>query len=310
MTSSVVTSAYQTAPSGPISPPNLPSPPRLDHGFEGQDERAHFGEGAQRYLGGCRAVQWHRLGEGYNRHYYILVPNVAGYLELAQWLAAAPEAPKPVVFGRTNFISPIYVEPLHARAAWHFANPTIDDADHSLLVADHPRRGQIDAAILLLDNPGVTAEVHCLHLLNAEDRVTNQIELHHILETPLGPQCRTIEQQEQDVRLMEEWIARQERRAAVTIRLIAAAAMSRIIPIFHGIYGEDSRVYPLGLYLTRGRPATHALTRAGDVPQVLPIYVPPANPPCPVRPRHGTPLSPTALDDGSTLFEDNIDSEA
>ena len=113
--SSVVTSAYQTAPSGPVSPPNLPSPPRSDHGLQGQDEGTHYlGEGTQRYLGGCRAVRWHRLGEGYNWHYYILVPNVAGYLEPAQWLAATPEAPEPVVFGQTNFISPIYVEPLHA----------------------------------------------------------------------------------------------------------------------------------------------------------------------------------------------------
>ena len=129
-------------------------------------------------------------------------------MEPAQWLAAAPEAPEPIIFRRTNFISPIYVEPLHARAAWHFANPTIDDTDHSLLVADHPRRGQIDAAILLLDDPGVTAEVHRLRLLDAKDRVANQIELHHVLETPLGPQHRTIEQQERDVRLMEERIAR------------------------------------------------------------------------------------------------------
>ena len=91
---------------------------------------------------------------------------------------------------------------------WHFANPAIDNADHSLLVANHPWRGQIDAAILLLDDPGVTAEVHCLHMLDAEDRIANQIELHHILETPLGPQHRTNEQQERDIRLMEERITR------------------------------------------------------------------------------------------------------
>ena len=158
---SITTSAFQTALSGPVSPPNLPSPPRSDHGLEGQDERAHYlGEGTQQYFGGCRAIRWYRLGEGYNRHYYILVPNVAGHLEPAQWLAMAPEALEPVVFGRTNFISPIYIEPLHAQTAWHFANPTIDNADHSLLVADHPRRGQIDAAILLLDDLGVTAEIH------------------------------------------------------------------------------------------------------------------------------------------------------
>ena len=108
----------------------------------------------------------------------------------------APEAPKPIVFGRTNFISPIYVEPLHAQAAWHFANPAIDDADHTLLVADHLRRGQIDTVILLLDDPGVTAEVHHLRVLNAKDHVANQIELHHVLETPLGPQRHTVEQQE------------------------------------------------------------------------------------------------------------------
>ena len=117
-------------------------------------------------------------------------------MEPAQWLAAASEAPEPVIFGQTNFISPIYVEPLHAWAAWHFANPTIDDADHSLLIADHPRRGQIDAAILLLDDPGMTAEIHRLCVLDTEDRVANQIELHHVFETPLGPQRRTIEQQE------------------------------------------------------------------------------------------------------------------
>ena len=50
----------------------------------------------------------------------------------------------------------------------------------------------------------MTAEIHRLCVLDAEDQVANQIELHHILETPLGPQCRTIEQQEWDIRLMEE----------------------------------------------------------------------------------------------------------
>ena len=56
-TSSVTTSAYQTAPSGPVSPPSLPSPPRSDPGSQDQDERTHYlGEGTQRYLGGCRAV--------------------------------------------------------------------------------------------------------------------------------------------------------------------------------------------------------------------------------------------------------------
>ena len=91
---------------------------------------------------------------------------------------------------------------------------------------------------------------------------------------------------------------------------MAAAMMSRILPIFHRIYGEDSAIYPPGLYLTHRRPATHALTQAGDILQALPIYVPPTDPPRPVRPYHATPPSPSALDDGSTLFEDNNDSEA
>ena len=308
---SITTSAFQTAPSGPVSPPNLPSPPCSDHGLEGQDERAHYlGEGTQRYFGGCRAIQWYQLGEGYNWHYYILVPNVAGYLEPAQWLAMAPKAPEPVIFGRTNFISPIYVEPLHARAAWHFTNPTIDDTNHSLLVTDHPCRGQMDAAILLLDNPGVTAEIHWLCLLDAKDRITNQVELHHVLETPLGPQRCTIEQQEWDTQLMEERVTWQEQCAAVGTHLVAAAAMSCLLPIFHGIYGEAGGVYPPGLYLTRGRPATHSLMRGEDIPQALLIYIPPTDQLQPVWPHHGTPPSPSALDDGSTLFKDNNNGEA
>ena len=47
-TSSVATSAYQTAPPGSVSPLGLPSPPRSDHGSTGQDEGAHYlGEGTQ-----------------------------------------------------------------------------------------------------------------------------------------------------------------------------------------------------------------------------------------------------------------------
>ena len=49
---------------------------------------------------------------------------------------------------------------------------------------------------------------------------------------------------------MEERIARQERHAAMLARLVATTVMSYIIPIFHGIYSEDSGMYPLGLYLT------------------------------------------------------------
>ena len=86
--------------------------------------------------------------------------------------------------------------------------------------------------------------------------------------------------------------------------------MSRIIPIFQGIYGRDNTTYPPGLYLSRGRPATHAMTQGGDISQALPIYVPPMDEPQPVRPHHGTPPTPSTLDDGSTLFEDNIDGEA
>ena len=51
---------------------------------------------------------------------------------------------------------------------------------------------------------------------------------------------------------MEERVARQEHRAAVGAQLVAATAMSRLLPIFHGIYGQDSGIYPPGLYLTRG----------------------------------------------------------
>ena len=86
--------------------------------------------------------------------------------------------------------------------------------------------------------------------------------------------------------------------------------MSHLLPILYGIYGEDNGMYPPGLYLTRGRPATHALTRVGDIPQALPIYVPPTDQPRPVQPCHAIPPSPSALDDGSTLFEDNVNGEA
>ena len=48
--------------------------------------------------------------------------------------------------------------------------------------------------------------VHRLCLLNLKDRTTTMTKLYHILETPLGSQCQTIEQQEQDTHLMKEWV--------------------------------------------------------------------------------------------------------
>jgi hypothetical protein len=139
------------------------------------------------------------LGEGYNWRYHILIPNVAGQLEPAQWLAAAPNAPEPVLFGRTNFISPIYVEPLHARAAYEMGDPNVDDTNHDLLTADHPRREQVDAALSLLDDPGISAEVHRLCLLDREHRRGIVQELNHCLDTPLGPSSCTAQQQENDI---------------------------------------------------------------------------------------------------------------
>ena len=92
--------------------------------------------------------------------------------------------------------------------------------------------------------------------------------------------------------------------------IAAVHARYRNIPIFCGIYSKDNATYPPGLYLTRGQPATHTLTRLGDVPQALPIYVPPVDPPRPVCPHHAAPPSPSAVDDRSTLFEDNVNGEA
>jgi hypothetical protein len=86
--------------------------------------------------------------------------------------------------------------------------------------------------------------------------------------------------------------------------------MSHLLPIFHGLYGENNVAYLPRLYLTRGQPATLAETQAGNVPQALPLYIPPLDQPCPVRPRHATPPSPTKVDDSSTLFEDNVNDEA
>jgi hypothetical protein len=90
-------------------------------------------------------------------------------------------------------------------------NPNIDDANHDLLAADHPRREQVDAALSLLDDPGISADVHRLHLLNREHRRGIVQELNHCLDTPLGPSNRTAQQQENDTRLMEEQVQRKER---------------------------------------------------------------------------------------------------
>ena len=132
---------------------------------------------------------------------------MTGQLELAQWLAMAPDAFEPVVFGRNNFILPIYIEPLHTRPAWGMRSSNINNADHSLLTADHPRREQMNPALLLLDDPGILAEVHQLQLLDQENQLASIIKLHHCLETPLEPQHHIIEQQEQDTHLMKEWVA-------------------------------------------------------------------------------------------------------
>jgi hypothetical protein len=90
-------------------------------------------------------------------------------------------------------------------------DPSIDDTNHDLLAADHPRQGQVDAALSLLDDPGISAEVHRLHLLDREHRRGIVQELNHCLDTPLGPSNRTAQQQENNTRLMEERIRREER---------------------------------------------------------------------------------------------------
>ena len=222
----------------------------------------------------------------------------------------APNAPKLVTFRRNNFILPIYVKPLHAWQAWGMGSPNIDDTDHSLLAANHPCHGQMDAALLLLDDPRISAKVHQLWLLDQEDHQASIVKLCHCLETPLGPQHHTIEQQECDTYLMEEWVAQQECHAAISMRLVAAAAMSRVLPIFHGIYSEKTTTYLAEVYLSKGQPATLWGVWAKGSPQVLPIYIPPPTQPWPMRPHHTMPSSPSKIDDGFTLFEDNIDGEA
>ena len=88
----------------------------------------------------------------------------------------ASNAPEPVVFRRNNIISPIYVKPLHTCMAWEMGSLDINNADHTLFSADHLHCGQVDAA-LLLDDPGVLAEVHCLHLLDQEDCLMAVVKL-------------------------------------------------------------------------------------------------------------------------------------
>jgi hypothetical protein len=65
----------------------------------------------------------------------------------------------------------------------------------------------MDPALLLLDDPGILAEVHQLQLLDQENQLASIIKLHHCLKTPLEPQHHIIEQQEQDTHLMKEWVA-------------------------------------------------------------------------------------------------------
>jgi hypothetical protein len=160
----------------------------------------------------------------------------------------------------------------------------------------------------LLDDPGISAEVHRLRLLDQEHRLAIVQELNHCLNTPLGPASRTAQQQENNTCLMEECVRREERREAITGRLVAAAVMSRLLPILYGIYGREFENYPAGLYLTRRHPAV--LWRLiEDTPQVIPVYVPPSTPPRPMWPRHAATPSPTDMDAGSVLFEDNVDGE-
>ena len=66
-------------------------------------------------------------------------------------------------------------------------DPSINDADQTLLIMDHPCCGQVDTTLLLLDNLEVLAEVHCLCLLNCKDCLATITELQHYLDTPLKP---------------------------------------------------------------------------------------------------------------------------
>jgi hypothetical protein len=177
------------------------------------------------------------------------------------------------------------------------------------LAANHPRQGQVDTALSLLDDPRISAEVHRLRLLDRNDRIATIQELNHCLNTLLGPANHSIQQQEDNTRLMEERIRRRERWETIAGRLTAAATMSRLLPILHGIYSKEFGSYPAGVYLTRRCPAV-LWHPAAEAPPIVSVYVPPPTPPHPIWPCHATTPSPTDLDTGSVLFEDNADGEA
>ena len=80
--------------------------------------------------------------------------------------AFIPQGEEPTILGRLNANSPVYAKPLYAcpTSLSHIAG--VDNGDLSMLRATSPICHLVDPLLEGLGNPGVLADVHCLHLLD------------------------------------------------------------------------------------------------------------------------------------------------
>ena len=107
-----------------------------------------------------------------------------GSLTPAPKYAFIPRAKEPTILGQLNANSPVYAKPLYARPAMLSHITGVDDGDLSMLHATSPIHHLVDPLLKGLGDPGVLADVHCLHLLDHKVHKQTKDELAHLLSSP------------------------------------------------------------------------------------------------------------------------------
>jgi hypothetical protein len=163
--------------------------------------------------------------------------------------------PEPVILGHHEPSSEIYTKPLHAppTPGFHLAN--VDETNTTVLDADHPHRWQVDHILNYMQNPGVSADVQCLHLCDREDCHVVLTELNHCLATPAQHSLFMHTQWKHDASLGVNHACHICACSTIVEWVAATSTISHINTCLLTIFRAMGFTYPPSLYYTCTTPA-------------------------------------------------------